>query len=134
MGRHRTNLTHRTPGTPGFWRHPYYDEWGEVVGGRIRRLRQERGWTLIDLAAEVPKPEGGSYSGGFFSRLERGWTSAPLYVYVHAARALDVRPGELLGLDDVQKPLTPGEDALLRFVERLGIDPAEAMARLAELG
>ena len=75
----------RKPGTPGFWRHPYYDEWGAVVGDRVRRLRQERRWTLNDLAGAVPKPEGGAYSGGFFSRLERGWTSAPLYVYVHIA-------------------------------------------------
>ena len=140
VGRHRTNLTHveaaarkpaRKPGTPGFWRHPYYDEWGEVVGGRIRRLRQEHGWTLNDLAEAVPKPEGAFYSAGFFSRLERGWTSAPLYVYVHAAAQLHVRPGALLGADEVQKPLTPGQDALLRFVERMDIAPAEAMARLA---
>ena len=140
MGRHQTNFTHldaaqrkppRKPGTPGFWRHPYYDEWGEVVGGRVRRLRQERGWTLNDLAEAVPKPEGGFYSGGFFSRLERGWTSASLYVYIHAAAQLHAKPGALLGADDVQKPLTPGQDALLRFVERMGIEPAEAMARLA---
>ena len=137
MGRHQTNVRHseagsaRKPGTPGFWRHPYYDDWGEVVGGRVRRLRHERGWTLVDLAEAVPKPEGGFYSGGFFSRLERGWTSAALYVYIHAAAHLGVRPGALLGSDDIEKPLTPGQDALLRFVERMGISPAEAMARLA---
>ena len=79
------------------------------------------------------KPEGGSYSGGYFSRLERGWTSAPLYVYVTPPAPWP--PGrELLGLDDVQKPLTPGEDALLRIVERLGLEPAEAMARPADAG
>lgn len=140
MGRHQTNVRHaeaggeRKPGTPGFWRHPYYDEWGEVVGGRVRRLRRERGWTLNDLAEAVPKPEGGFYSGGYFSRLERGWTSAPLYVYIHAAAQLLVRPGALLGADEIEKPLTPGQDALLRFVDRLGIPPEEAMARLAAGG
>lgn len=137
MGRHQTNVRHseaggaRKPGTPGFWRHPYYDAWGEVVGGRIRRLRRERDWTLNDLAEAIRKPEGGAYSGGYFSRLERGWTSAPLYVYIHAAANLQVRPGALLGPDEIDRPLTPGQDALLRFVDRIGMPPEEAMARLA---
>ena len=52
-------------------------------------------------------------------------------MYIHAAAQLHAKPGALLGADDVQKPLTPGQDALLRFVERMGIEPAEAMARLA---
>ncbi|MGI8845899.1 MAG: helix-turn-helix domain-containing protein [Thermoleophilaceae bacterium] len=141
MGRNQTNLSHadaafperryREPGTIGNWRHPYYNDWGEVVGARVRRLRHERGWTLADLARAVSKPEGGGYSTGYFSRLERGWTSAPLYVYIHAAAEMEVRPGLLLGADDIHKELTPGQDALLRFVERIGMEPAEAIARLA---
>jgi transcriptional regulator with XRE-family HTH domain len=40
-----------------------------VVGDRIRRLRQDRGWSLAELRAQVLKPEGGHYSAGYFSRL-----------------------------------------------------------------
>lgn len=115
------------PGRPD----PYFCDWAEVVGRRVRRLRHERDWTLVDLARRVHKPEGGHYSGGYFSRLERGWASAPLYVYLVTAAHFGVRPGLLLGADDLQKEVTPAQDALLRVVDRMGITPEEAIVRLA---
>ena len=96
---------------PG-WARPYRIEWGEVVGHRVRRLRQARGWALHEIAREVPKPEGGHYSAGYFSRLERGWASPPLYVYVALALALGVRPGELLGIEELDREFTPEQRML----------------------
>jgi hypothetical protein len=55
--------------------------------------------TLYDLAVSVRKPEGGHYSPGYFSRLERGWASAPLYTYLAIADVLEVDAGVLLGPD-----------------------------------
>jgi transcriptional regulator with XRE-family HTH domain len=131
MGRHPTNVSSFwRPGGPR-WADPYYREWAVVVGDRIRRLRQDRGWSLAELRAQVWKPEGGHYSAGYFSRLERGWGSAPLYVYIVVAEALGVDPGVLLGPDEVQRDHTPAEGVLLRFLERAEIDPEEAIARLA---
>jgi transcriptional regulator with XRE-family HTH domain len=139
MGRHQTRVSPiagvsvrglRRDGPK--WSDPYYCDWGIVVGGRIRRLRNERGWTLIELAEKVPKPEGGGYSGGYFSRLERGWASAPLYVYLSIAAVLEVTPGALLGMDDSQRETTPAEQALLRFIEEAEIEPEEAIVRLAQ--
>jgi transcriptional regulator with XRE-family HTH domain len=115
------------------WSDPYYTEWGVVVGDRIRRLRQARGWALHELARRVRKPEGGHYSAGYFSRLERGWASAPLYVYLVIAGALEVEPGVLLGPDEVQRELAPEEAVLLRLLRRSGIEPGDAIARLAGL-
>ena len=76
------------------------------------------------------KPEGGRYSGASLSRLERGWASAPLHLYLAIAVALDVEPGRLLGPDDVQRPVTDGELTLVRTLRRLGIAPDEVIARL----
>jgi transcriptional regulator with XRE-family HTH domain len=112
------------------WAAPYVIEWGVVVGDRARRLRNDRGWRLFDLANAVSKPEGGHYSAGYFSRLERGWTMAPLYVYVAVAEALGVAPGRLLGPDAVQLEASADEMVLLRLMRRQKMDPAEAIARL----
>jgi hypothetical protein len=57
---------------------PYHCEWGRVVGDRIRRLRRDRGLTLIQLGADVRGPDGRGYTGGFISRLERGRAAASL--------------------------------------------------------
>src|SRR4051794_36354349 len=131
MGRHITNIgSFWRQGGPR-WADPYYREWAVVVGDRIRRLRQDRGWPLHELARRVRKPEGGHYSAGYFSRLERGWGSAPLYVYIVIAEELDVDPGVLLGPDEVQREIRPAEGVLLRFLERAEIDPETAIARLA---
>ena len=80
----------------------------------------------------VPKPEGGQYSGGYFSRLERGWTSPPLYVYVALAEAFEVQPGELLGVEEFDREFSPEQRMLLRVVEQMGLEPHEAAARLLD--
>ncbi len=115
------------------WSDPYFCEWSQVVGGRIRRLRLERGWALHELASRVRKPEGGSYTAGYFSRLERGWASAPLSVYLGIAAALEAEPGGLLGEDEVGRETTAAQRALLAFVDAAGLSPEQAIVRLAGL-
>ena len=101
-----------------------------MVGGRVRRLRQADGLRLVDLTTTVTRPDGGDYSIGFFSRLERGWASPPLWVYVRLAEHFGVHPGRLLGVDDVERPVSDGELTLVRLLRRLGIEPDEALGRL----
>jgi transcriptional regulator with XRE-family HTH domain len=134
MGRHQT-LDGPTRGRRDGprWSDPYFCEWSQVVGGRVRRLRLDRGWSLSDLAERVRKPEGGAYTGGYFSRLERGWASAPLYVYLAIAETLEVDPGKLLGEAEVGRETTASERALLGFVEAAGLAPEQAIVRLAGL-
>ena len=136
MGRNQTLVSGFAGGpTDGDrWARGYRVEWGEVVGHRVRRLRQARGWALKDVVRNISKPDGGQYSGGYFSRLERGWTSPPLYVYVALAEALDVQPGELLGVEEFDREFSPEQRMLLRVVEELGLKPHEAAARLLRGG
>src|SRR2546425_12466810 len=102
MGRHPTQVSSLATGYRGGprWLDPYHREWAVVVGDRVRRLRRAADLTLHQLSGMVKKPEGGFYSAGYFSRLERGWAVAPLYVYLMVADALQVDPGRLLGPDD----------------------------------
>jgi transcriptional regulator with XRE-family HTH domain len=130
MGRYQTHVSSFRRKDGPRWSDPYYLEWAIVVGDRIRRLRRDRDWSLKDLAKRVPKPEGGYYSAGHFSRLERGWASAPLYVYIKIAEAFEVDPGVLMGPDEVHLEATPEQRMLLRILERSGIDPADAVLRL----
>jgi transcriptional regulator with XRE-family HTH domain len=109
-------------------RAPYFSEWGEVVGGRIRRLRRERGFTLNELARQPLTPEGAGHSPGYLSQLERGWSSPPLYTYVALAHALDETPGRLFGPDVTE--VDPAESTLLECLRRVGIAPHEALVRL----
>lgn len=111
-------------------RHPYFSPWGEVVGGRIRRLRDAQGVSLRELTERVRKPEGGQHSHSYLSRLERGVASAPFLTYVLVVEALDADPGRIFGPD----PGAPGPDdaerMLLHCLRGLGIKPEEAMLRL----
>jgi transcriptional regulator with XRE-family HTH domain len=108
----------------------YWCEWGVVVGNRVRRLRQARDMVLVDLCRLVDKPDGGRYSPGFFSRLERGWASGPLATYVNVAHSFGVEPGRLLGPDDVQRDVSEAEMTLLSVLRRMDMSPDEAIARL----
>jgi transcriptional regulator with XRE-family HTH domain len=130
VGRFQTNVSHWRRNDGPRWSAPYYLEWAITVGDRIRRLRRDRDWTLGDLALRVPKPEGGCFSLGYFSRLERGWGSAPLYTYIKIAEAFEVDPGRLLGPEDVQLEVTPQQAMLLKVLEHAAIEPAEAIVRL----
>jgi transcriptional regulator with XRE-family HTH domain len=112
---------------------PYHCEWGVIIGDRIRRLRREREMTLKDLSLGVDKPDGGHYTQGFFSRLERGWASGPLVTYVEIAAQFGIEPGRLLGPDDAQREVTQGEMTLIELTRRMRLSPAEAIARLARL-
>lgn len=118
---HRWELMHRCP-------------YSEMVGARIRRMRTTRGLTQTGLLDLVEKPRGGTYSQGFLSRIEKGYTSAPLYAYVHLAQAFEVEPGRMMGSDETQKPLTEAEMTLIRFIRRMKIAPDEAIVRLATQG
>jgi transcriptional regulator with XRE-family HTH domain len=109
----------------------YFCEWGAVVGGRIRRLRQKQSMTLHALGQSIGKDDGwGYYSGGFISRLERGRASAPLYVYLAIADILEVDPGVLLGPDGAALEVTEEESVLLRWLRARGMEPLEAILAL----
>ena len=116
---------------PMGWKDPYFCEWGKVVGDRIRRLRRARGLTLNDFRELVWKPEGGWYSEGYFSRLERGWASAPLYVYLSVAEALGVEPGALLGPDEATRAVTGRELTVVRLMRRLQLEPEDVLELFA---
>ena len=101
-----------------------------MVGARVRRLRNTRGLSLHKFSSTIYKPEGGHYSGGYFSRLERGWSTAPLYVYLAIAAAFAIEPGRLLGMEDLEKQVTEAEMTLVYFLRRMDIEPHDALARL----
>jgi transcriptional regulator with XRE-family HTH domain len=136
MGRHPIHARRWEHGYPGGprWPDPTYCEWAIVVGDRVRRLRKARDLTLVKFAQIVYRPEGGQYSAGYFSRLERGWASSPMYVYLAVASALEVEPGALLGSDDVEKEVSDSEMTLIRCLRRMHIAPDEALVRLTTGG
>ena len=91
MGRHPIHarrFEHGFPGGPG-WPDPSYCEWAVVIGDRVRRLRRAQDMSLNDFALKVYRPDGGHYTAGYFSRLERGWG---IRVVTPAASAMRV-PG-----------------------------------------
>jgi transcriptional regulator with XRE-family HTH domain len=106
-------------------------DYTELVGLRIRRLRQARGWTQRDLLARIEWPRGGGYSNGLLSRVENGYANPPVFVYVHVAQALDTEPEALMGPEELQRPVGEAELTLLRYLRAVGIEPHEALARLA---
>jgi transcriptional regulator with XRE-family HTH domain len=134
VGRHRLYNRGLANGyrTGPKWPDPWHCEWGVVVGDRIRRLRRARNLTLADLATEVHKPEGGHYSPGYISRLERGWATAPLYVYLAIADVLGTDPGRLLGEDAALQDATESEMTLLMSLRLMRIQPEVALARIAK--
>ena len=105
-------------------------EWAQVVGRRVRALRLQREMTILDLAQEIERADGRPYSPSFVSRLERGWASPPLFAYITLARFFDVAPGELLGSEGVERPLSDAELTMVRVARNLLLSPEQAIVRL----
>lgn len=112
------------------WTTRYRCEWGLIVGTRVRRLRENRKMMLRDLAGEIYRSNGIPYSSGFVSRLERGWASPPLWVYIRIAEIFEVEAGDLLGRDGVESPVSEAELTLVRVLREVGLSPEAAIARL----
>src|SRR4051794_31320283 len=108
-----------------------YSEWARIVGDRCRRLRNARDLALHQIAEMIETPGGRSYTPGYLSRLERGWSKAPLHVYVGFAEAVGVAPGILLGPDEAQRIVTAPEMTLVLALREMGLEPHVALARLA---
>jgi len=106
-------------------------DYTELVGLRVRRMRQARGWTQRELLARIEWPRGGRYSPGLLSRVENGFANPPIFVYVHVAEALETPPESLMGDEEVQRPVAEAELTLLRYLRAIGMKPHEALARLA---
>jgi transcriptional regulator with XRE-family HTH domain len=136
MGRHRLTMERynrqiepdedREERWQFFYRTPYT----EMLGSRLRRLREGRGLTQAKVRYSVRRPRGGPYSQSLISRLERGYANAPIYVYVHFAEAFDLAPEVLMGPDDALKPVAEAEMTMLRVLRQLSISPDTALARI----
>jgi transcriptional regulator with XRE-family HTH domain len=112
------------------WEFFYKTPYTEMIGSRLRRLRDARGLSQEKVRYSVKRPRGGPYSQSLISRLERGYANAPIYVYTHFAEAFGLAPEILLGPDDALKPVAGAELTLLRVLRQLSISPDTALARI----
>jgi Predicted transcriptional regulators len=63
---------------------------GEILGGAVRTLRNQRGWTQEDLAEKA------GVTATYVGQVERGDKVPSLTVVLKLARGLGVAPTELL--------------------------------------
>src|SRR5438552_19141335 len=86
----------------------------EIVGARVRELRQQRGWTLEQLAEKADKHY--TYIGG----LERGDRNVTLEVLQAVAAALDVPLKELFNLEPhpLEVKLNASANDMLSAIQR----------------
>ena len=72
-------------------------EFATTVGDSIRRMRQERGWTQVELATKS------GLSANYVARLERGELSPSFFVACRIAEAFDVALELMLGAKPVSR-------------------------------
>jgi len=129
----RTPMSDRGEPLKSTWETLYKTAYTINLGWRLRRIREGRHLTQGQVISRASRPNGRGYSQALLSRIEAGYANAPLYVYVHLAEVYDLDPGRLMGPEESDKPVGEAELALIDFLRRLGIRPAEAMAHLARL-
>ena len=95
----------------------------EALGRRVRRLRQERGWSVLALAT------GASLSSRYVTEVEGGRANPTLKALDQLAQAF-----ELTVFDLLPKPLAGGpRQRIERILERRTFDELQAVARELEL-
>lgn len=101
-----------------------HKRYAELVGEKLRRLRQERGLSLQEVCAR----SGGSFVVSTLSAYERGKRSLSLERLCELAAIYGQPPTAILDLDleaDLQKNLAPGSPLRISL-RRLGrLDPEE---------
>ncbi len=75
------------------------------LGSVIRRIREQRKWSLGDLAEKLEFRRGADTSG--LQRLERGTKRAPLDLYAAVASAFEMPLSELISAAERQGGLSP---------------------------
>ncbi len=64
-----------------------------MIGRRLKRIREGRHLTQMQVADRTRRPKGGTYSQGLLSRIEAGYANAPLYTYIDFANFYELDPG-----------------------------------------
>lgn len=80
------------------------------IGRRIRQKRDEKGWTLPELARATDDV----LTSTRIQNYETGYRMPGPSEAVILSKALGVRAAYLMAIDDIQIPITPQEEALIR--------------------
>ena len=85
-------------------------DYKEKIGKRIREAREDRGWKLRELSEATDN----LISISRLNNYEHGARMPGPHEAVVLGKALGKRPAYFLGVDDVQTPISPVEEALVR--------------------
>jgi transcriptional regulator with XRE-family HTH domain len=85
-------------------------DYKEEIGRRIRRAREDKGWTLADLALET----GDILTLKRISAYENADRMPGPAEAVILAKALGLRSAYIMAVDDRQLPITPQEETMIR--------------------
>jgi transcriptional regulator with XRE-family HTH domain len=85
-------------------------DYKKVIGERIRKARDARGWSQAELARET----GDLLSDTRIGNYEVGFRMPGPSEVVILGHALGVKPSYLMALDDSQVQISPQEEALIR--------------------
>ena len=86
----------------------------KLIGARIKAARKDQGLTLLELASKVGLSEGN------VQRYESGnIANVSISVLIKFARALTIKPEELLGWESAPATLAPDEEELVTKYRQL---------------
>lgn len=107
----------------------------KIIGERVRRLREARGLTQLQLANAA------SMTSANISRLENGLQLPRANTALALARALGVEPQDLVGsiqkveatqLDRIERRIAAIEEALAELSRALGSDAGELVVSIPQ--